>query len=192
MAIDILCTGLSLFSYDWNRVSFKWGLSQYREAYKGNINLYFAMHEGQAQGFDNEIGLESYPLKAIQEWSGSNYFTSSTAFIIAYAIYTGEKEINLYGIDMEDAIEYTSQRPCIAYWIGFGRAKGCTIKTATALSEPPFLYGYDTNRFIATLNALEAREKASREKANETTGDERNQWIGAMFAYQKMIEQIRS
>lgn len=190
--IDILGTGLSLSSYDWNRQSYKWGLSQYRGAYEGNVNLYFAMHDGQSVGNDDEIGLESYPLKAIQEWSGSNYFISSIAYMIAYALYTGEKDINIYGVDMEDKKEYSDQRACIAYWIGFGRAKGATIRTATRLSEPPFLYGYDLNRFIPLIESLEIRRESAMKKAKETTGDEKNQWIGAMVAYEKILQSIRS
>lgn len=190
--IHILGTGLTLSSYDWNNTAYKWGLSQYRGAYKGSVNLYFAMHEGQAIGSDDEIGLESYPLNAIMEWSGSNYFTSSTAYMIAYALYTGQKDIEIYGVDMEDKAEYADQRACVAYWIGFGRAKGANIRTATRLTEPPFLYGYDTNRFIQTIEALTNRRDSAKQKAKETTGAEREQWIGAMFAYDKMIQSTRS
>ena len=190
--IHVLGTGLTLATYDWNNSAYKWGLSQYRGAYKGNINLYFAMHPGQSTGADDEIGIESYPLQAIQEWSGSNYFLCSTAYMIAYAIYTGEKEIMLYGMDMEDSDEYRTQRANVAYWIGFGRAKGCTIKTATGLTEPPFLYGYDSERMTATIKALTERRDSAREKAVSTEGKEKEQWIGAMVAYDKMILSTRS
>ena len=190
--IDILGTGLTLDSYDWSRPSFKWGLSQYLGAYKGEINLYFAMHEDQSKGIDNEIGLESYPLKEIQEWSGSSYFTSSTAYMIAYAIYTGEKEIHLFGIDMENKEEYKEQRSCVAYWIGFGLSRGIKVTTATGLTEPPYIYGYDTKRLGKMTEALENRISACNVKAKETTDKEQQQWLGAGFAYSKVIEQIRS
>jgi len=126
--IDILGAGLTLSSYDWGRNSYKWGLSQCRELYNGDINLFFALHKGQSSGLDNEIGLESYPLNEIIKWSGCNYFTNSVAYMIAYALYTGQKEINIFGVDMDHKTEYAYERPCIAYWIGYGRAIGAKIK----------------------------------------------------------------
>jgi len=175
MVVDILGTGLTLSSYNWDRQSYKWGLSAYRGYYKKPCDLYFAMHEGQSIGADDEIGL--------MEWSGSKYFTSSGAYMIAYALYSGHKEINLYGFDMETTDEYRTERACIAYWIGFGSAIGATVKTANGLTEPAYKYGYDGNLILGAITDLTNRI---------TEGDEKQQWIGAMYAYTKILENIRS
>ena len=150
------------------------------------------MHEGQSIGADDEIGLESYPLAKIMDWSGSKYFTSSGAYMIAYALYSGHKEINLYGFDMETTDEYRTERACIAYGIGFGSAICASVKTANGLTEPAYKYGYDGNLILGAITDLTNRIKACTERANSTEGDEKQQWIGAMYAYTKILENIRS
>ena len=172
--IDLLGTGFTLSSYDWKRDSMRWGVSQYRADYNGRVDLFFAMHKDQAQSVDDEIGLESYPIDDIIEWSGSNYFTSTIAYMIAYALFIGHKEINLFGVEMESDEEYQHQRACIG------------------LTEPAFKYGYDFDLYTITNDILNERVKACNIKAKESTGDQKQQWIGAMYAYSKVMEQIRS
>ena len=191
MKIDIVGTGLTASSYDWTRDTFKWSVSQFSDVYQDKIHLYFAMHTGQTTERANEITLGSYPLKAIMEWSGSKYFTSSIAYMVAYALFTGATEINIFGVDMEHDTEYATQRPCLAYWIGFARAKGCNIKVMSVLDERPFLYGYDTEMMQNTIAVLTERMESSRIKAHTTDGAEREQWIGSMHAHKKIIELLR-
>jgi len=191
MRVDILGTSDSIITYDWKRDTFKWSVSSYKSVYQDRVQLYFAMHKGQESNKINEINLGSYPLKEIMEWSGSNYFTSSISYMVAYAIYTGAKEINIFGVDMEEATEYAYQRPCLAYWVGFAQAKDVRVNIMTALDERLFLYGYDTDRQIALLEVLENRRRTSELKALTTEGDTKQQWIGSMHALQTTINSIK-
>ncbi len=73
------------------------------------------------------------------------YWTSSAQMMLALAIYEGFNEIELYGIDMADTVEYRNQRKGCEYIIGFAIGKG--IKVRRPLSCPilrtKFIYGYD-------------------------------------------------
>ena len=190
--VDILGTGLTLDAYDWENNNYKWGLSQYRNDYKKKPDLLFAMHIWQDEKDDDVIGLKSYPVQDIIKWSSSNYFTSSISYMIAYALYIGQRDINIYGVEMDSGSEYGAQRACVCYWVGFGRALGARIKVISGLSEPAYLYGYDTEMMTATLNNFESRKIGAWEKAKNTEGRERDQWIGAAHTYEKIIENIRS
>lgn len=191
MIVDIIGTGLTSASYDWNRDSFKWSVSSYADIYKEKIHLYFGLHWHQKCEMYNEITLKEYPLGAIIKWSGSNYLHSSIAYMMAYAIYTGAKEINIFGVDMEHDSEYVGQRPCLAYWIGFAKAKGVNVNVMTVLDNQPYLYGYDTDRMNHTITVLTERMNSCEIKAKQTDGAEREQWIGAMHAHKKIIELLR-
>lgn len=72
------------------------------------------------------------------------YFTSSIAWLIAFAIHTEYKEINLVGVDMiED--EYIEQRPGCEYFIGLARGMRIVVNISetSALCKSNRLYGYD-------------------------------------------------
>jgi len=56
------------------------------------------------------------------------YFTSSIAFMIAYAIYEKVDSIDIYGIPLFYEEEYTEQRPCMEFWIGYAMGQGIEVK----------------------------------------------------------------
>ena len=68
-----------------------------------------------------------FPKTDIEEELGSQYFTSSPAWMFAMAISMGAKEIHVYGVDMAQDTEYAEQRNCCEYWIGYARAKGIKV-----------------------------------------------------------------
>ena len=191
MIIDIIGTGLTAKSYDWERPTYKWSVSSYEAVYKDDVHLYFSMHEGQDLGLSNEITLQTYPLQAITEKYDTSYFTSSIAYMVAYALYTGAEAINIYGVDMEHDTEYKHQRPCLAYWVGYAKALGVKVNIETILNDQPYLYGYDTERMTKTLEVLESRKLACRKAAEESADKEREQWLGAWHAHNKIIELLR-
>lgn len=76
------------------------------------------------------------------------YFTNSIAYMIAYAIYKKATEIELYGIALLFHEEYTRQRPCIEFWLGYARGKGIRVIVhgpTNIFSSEPYqgLYGYE-------------------------------------------------
>lgn len=64
-----------------------------------------------------------YPLDEMH----CKYFTSSIAYMIAYAIYKGATEIDIYGVHMGLETEYTEQKACADYWIGYARGLGIEV-----------------------------------------------------------------
>jgi len=76
------------------------------------------------------------------------YFECTFAYMIAYAVYRGVDEIDIYGVQMDAMEEYYEQRKSTEYWIGYARGKGITV----TIHEPTGickaihgLYGYETN-----------------------------------------------
>ena len=73
------------------------------------------------------------------------YWTSSAQMMIALAIYEKYDEIELYGINMADNVEYRNQRKGCEYVIGFGVALGIKIRRPLdcPILRARFAYGYD-------------------------------------------------
>jgi hypothetical protein len=54
--------------------------------------------------------------------------TSSSAYMMAYALLNDATHIDLYGFDMSvDDLEYFYQRPAMYAWIGYAKAKGIEV-----------------------------------------------------------------
>lgn len=86
-----------------------------------------------------------YPYSEVDELFGAHYLTSSPAYMVAYAVYLGAKEISVYGIKMAiDDHEYFKQRACFEAWLGF--AKGLGIKVTVHESSPILKSNYDEGR----------------------------------------------
>jgi hypothetical protein len=72
--------------------------------------------------------IEVFPFDAAKALFGRTYLTSSTVYMIAYALLHGYQHIRLYGVDMAvDEHEYFLQRPCLEAWLGFARGRGVDI-----------------------------------------------------------------
>jgi hypothetical protein len=92
---------------------------------------------------------EAYPADEIAEALGED-FSSSIAYMLAYGVYLGYKEIRLYGVVLLHQTEYIRQRPSVKYYMGVARAKGITVwaPPETQLTTPGWRYGYDDHDFL--------------------------------------------
>lgn len=73
-------------------------------------------------------GIEVFPFDEVEKLYGSLYLTSSPAYMIAYAILKGVKELAIYGVDLSISDhEYFWQRPCVEAWIGFAKGRGIKV-----------------------------------------------------------------
>lgn len=74
---------------------------------------------------------------------GPYFFTSSIAWMFAMAIYSGAKEIGLWGVDMSHQSEYGYQRAGCQYFAMVARARGIEVSVPpeSDLLRPPPLYG---------------------------------------------------
>lgn len=100
-----------------------------------------------------------YPADEIAEKIGED-FSSSIAYMLAYALYLGYSEIRLYGIVLMHDTEYVRQRPGVKYYLGIARALGVKVWAPdnVQLTIPGWRYGYDDQDTICALIA--ARKKS--------------------------------
>lgn len=75
----------------------------------------------------------------------SDYYTSTVALLIAFAIRQGYKEIALYGIDLVVGTEYEVQKACAEFWLGVAHGRGIDIKLPAncALLKHSHRYGWE-------------------------------------------------
>jgi len=78
------------------------------------------------------------PIEILRKKYG-NFYTSSFAYMMAYALYLGYKRIDVYGFDMEAESEYNYQKDSAEYFLGLaiglgvdiGIPKGSSLLTGT-------------------------------------------------------------
>lgn len=137
--------------------------------------------------------------RLVQEFGG-DFFTSSFAWMMAFAIMLGAKEIALYGIDMASRDEYILQRPGFFYFKNIAQMRGIRVSAPNEsdIMMPPGLYGYsDDTPFGRKLLArrkeikdrvaqmIVERDKLSQNITYLQGADEDNDytisiWMGAM------------
>lgn len=97
--------------------------------------------------------LQEFPLEEVLNIFGQEYFNSTAAYAIAYAIYSGATEISIFGMDFTYANTHDAEkgRACVEFWVGIARANGIAIHLpqTTTLMDACYprearLYGYDT------------------------------------------------
>lgn len=97
--------------------------------------------------------LVDFPLEDVLNNLGHDYFNSTAAYAIAFAIHTGVAKISLFGMDFSYPNQHDAEkgRACVEYWLGQAQARGILItlpKTTTLMDacypKTARLYGYDT------------------------------------------------
>ena len=71
-----------------------------------------------------------YPLKRLIKKFGTDYFTDTMCYMLAYAIDKKYDKIRIYGVDMADRQEFIWEKGGIEYWIGFARGLGIEVYIA--------------------------------------------------------------
>jgi len=85
-----------------------------------------------------------FPVDLVELTMGRIYLTSTLAHMLAYAILKNPgAEIELYGFEAESNTEYAAQRPCIEYWVGYGRGLGMSIEAPGSGLLKGRHYAYD-------------------------------------------------
>ncbi len=74
---------------------------------------------------------------------GQEYYTSSPAFAIAMAVYSGYKRIEIYGVEMETDTEYRFQRDSVAFWVGVAVGRGIEVELHSRQFLTGPVYGYE-------------------------------------------------
>lgn len=71
-----------------------------------------------------------YPFEEVQSLPlcEPKMFTSTTAYMLAYAVLIGVPKIQMYGIEASFYQEYKQQREGIAYWVGYCQGHGIPVE----------------------------------------------------------------
>ena len=102
----------------------------------------------------------AFPFDVIVEKTQTNYFTNSISWLIAFAVISGAKKIELWGIDMARAEEYESQRPSVEYFVGWARGLGVEvlIPDQSDILLTTHLYGLEEEKQTRIQEKLKARK----------------------------------
>lgn len=74
------------------------------------------------------LPIEIYPFEDIKAKFRTDYFSSSIAYMIAYALYYGYEKIWLYGVEFDSFnFEYEQEKAGTEYWIGMARGLGAEV-----------------------------------------------------------------
>jgi hypothetical protein len=120
---------------------------------------------------------EAYPVEEIAREVGDE-FTSSIAYMMAYGIYLGYKEVHLYGVNMAHQSEYAHQRGGVKYFAAIAKERGIrfTAPDESQLAGCRQRYGYDDfdtvagiiQRRMESLRADIEKQERVVEAANKT------------------------
>lgn len=97
--------------------------------------------------------LVEFPLEDVLNNLGHDYFNSTAAYAVAFAIHIGAAKISLFGVDYTLPNQHQAEkgRACVEYWLGKAQERGIKIslpKTSTLMdachTRAERLYGYDT------------------------------------------------
>lgn len=118
-----------------------------------NMLAWMRTHPGPiytSRGHPDYPGLVEYPFADVVKALGSDYFNNTGPYAIAFAIYSGVKELHLFGMDYTwpNAHEAEQGRACCEYWIRAAQERGVIVSVAEGSTlmdgfrcKP---YGYDT------------------------------------------------
>lgn len=86
----------------------------------------------------------TFPKDQMVQEFGRYFFTSSFAWMMAFAITEGAKEIALFGVDMASKEEYILQRGGGYYFMQMAHQRGIRVSLPmeSDLMQPPPLYGF--------------------------------------------------
>jgi len=70
---------------------------------------------------------QAFPLEKCVEIFGYPYFTNTICYMIAFAIMSGARDIQLFGINQVGGQEYAEERGGVEYWIGQALGRGISV-----------------------------------------------------------------
>ncbi len=107
---------------------------------------------------------EAFPIEECAKEFGIPYFSNTIAYMIAYALLKGAKEIELFGVNQASSSEYFYEKSGVEYWLGVANGRGVKITLNGAKSElltnkarfgGGILYGYNQSY----LDVMQANKK---------------------------------
>ena len=142
-----------------------------------------------------------FPIEDLVQGYGIDYFTSSVAFELAFALaQPNVGEIGIWGIDLTHGTEWGDQRPCAEYWIGRIVEHGIkvTIHPRSALLKQRNRYGYapsnpavdEMKRFITEQSKVTYDKVNALKALNDKTVAEMQTNDGALQLAKVLYERL--
>ena len=85
--------------------------------------------------------LVEFPLEDVLNHFGHEYFNSTAAYAVAFAVHTlaaleGERQISLFGMDFTYPNTHQAEkgRACVEFWVGHAQARGIKVNLPTSTS----------------------------------------------------------
>ena len=78
---------------------------------------------------------EAFPLAECVKRFGQPYFLNTIAYMIAYALLKGAKEIETYGVNQASSSEYFYEKSSVEYWLGVANGVGTKVTIHGPKSE---------------------------------------------------------
>jgi hypothetical protein len=125
--------------------------------------------------------LREFPLEDVINALNIPYFNGTTAYAVAYAIYSGVKKLTLFGLDFTypNAHDAEKGRACVEFWCGQAMARGMDIQAADIstildanMSVSDRLYGYDTVNVSIDVGANGKAKVRFTEKSEVVSAEE--------------------
>ncbi len=70
---------------------------------------------------------EAFPLEECKKEFGSPYFSNTIAYMIAFALLHGAKEIEIFGVNQASSAEYFYEKAGVEYWLGIAIGRGVKV-----------------------------------------------------------------
>jgi hypothetical protein len=128
-----------------------------------------------------------FPARELLAEFGREWFTSSIAWMIAFAVAQKVDEIAIFGVDMASDHEYyTTQRAGCRRWIEIAQGRGIkvTIPWDSCLGNPPPIYGLSEatpfGRRVNVTETLLQQQRVERVQQEERAKQERIFFDGAL------------
>ena len=112
---------------------------------------------------------QNYPIAAMTAKYGTWFFTSSIAYMLAMALEEGPEEIGLWGVDMADATEYSSQKNGCRFFLQLALMRGIKVTTPSGceLMVPGRLYSLEEAPWFETRSVARRQELAGLVEQNQ-------------------------
>ena len=88
-----------------------------------------------------------YPIREIMEMIQVPYFVNTITYMIAYAIATDVKSIDLWGVNQSAQSEFVFHKACVEFWVGLAIGMGIGVhihggRSALLANLDGVIYGY--------------------------------------------------
>ena len=147
----------SLFSHEYGTLNFD--IKAYnRFAKKYNCEL-ISLNKMKLGKY--KMNAKRYPYKKVSEYFGTEYFTDTICYMIAYALYDNTElgmlsngvirpelkqplVLRLFGIDMATTREFQQSKGGVEFWLGVAMGLGCEVYVAPGgtIMKPPCMVPY--------------------------------------------------